>query len=372
MIRNWCYSYHTLFKLPSSDQLQIHSRDTRLLFRLFFAICAAFTVIAYFSVGTLPELFPNHKTELFLAGQSIQQGLLQQSWGDVFHGLSLFKLGGGHLIIKCLTCLLTALWFTILAKITYNTFGIRTVVFGGLAVLLGFCSTAVTLVSAIWHTDVQGFTEGTDRMQNLLFYVASVGFREETIKLLFFLPLTPFLYRTRTPGLILFTASCVGLGFAAQENTIYLGASTLSRCVTANFLHIALTGTLGYAFCRFLYTPKKEWDRLIATYLGVVFVHGLYDHLATGGEGASIFVIIVFAYTCYYFFDLVAKHCDGKRHPISPLAIFTLGCAVIFGSSFAVLATGLPSFHLAVTTAAPDLLGSAILMFIYINRLRDA
>lgn len=359
-------------KLPSSVQLQSYSRDTRLLFRLFIAICVVFTIVAYFSVGTLPELFPDHKAQLGNAGHLIEQGLVDKSWGEVFHGLHFFKIGGGHPVIWSLTFLLTALWFTILAKITFNTFSLRTFIFGTVAILLGFLSTAVTLVSAIWHTDIQGFSPGIDRIQNLWFYIASVGFREETIKLIFFLPLTPLLYRTRNPALILFTASCIGLGFAAQENTIYLGASTLSRCVTANFLHIALTGTLGYAFCRFLYTPKKEWDRLIATYLGVIFIHGLYDHLATGGEGASIFVIIVFAYTCYYFFDLVAKHCNAKRQPISPLAVFTLGCAIIFGSSFVALATGVPTFHIAVTSAAPDLLGSATLMFIYINRLRDA
>ena len=315
-----------------------------------------------------PTLFLQHQAEYSNAGELIKQGLTQGSLKAVWTGLLKFKLGGNHPLILSLTFIISALWFSILAKITSNAFTLRTIIFGLIAILLGLLSTHATLVSVIWHSDIQGFTEGEGRMQNLLFCVASVGFREETIKLLFFLPLVPFLYRTPNPALILFTASCVGLGFAVQENTTYLG--NLSRGLTANFLHIALTGTLGYAFCRFLYTPKREWDRLLGTYLGVIFIHGLNNFLAGGGAGTSIFAIMVFAYICYYFFDLVVTHCPEKRQTISPLAVFILGSATVFGSSLVVLATTMPTFHTTIALSAPGILGSAILMFIYINRLR--
>ena len=54
-----------------------------------------------------------------------------------------------------------------------------------------------------------------------------------------------------------------------------------------NFFHIALTGTLGFAFCRFLYTPRAEWNRFLATYILVIVVHGAYDFLFGHSSGVA-------------------------------------------------------------------------------------
>lgn len=331
-------------------------------------------LIGFLVQGKMSLMFFTTASHFSKTSALMEAALRSRDWSGLLEAMFRISYGGNEPIVWLLTLLVAGLWFWILIKITYNAYQIRAVLFGLAALLLGFASTTVTLVSAIWHSEIQGFTSDGSLVSEIIYYVGSVGFREETIKLLFFLPLTPFLYRTREPRLILFTAACVGLGFAAQENVLYmnLAGGTLTRYITANFLHIALTAILGYAFCRFLYTPRKEWEKLIMTYLGVIVVHGMYNTtIASMGDIGALLGIMVFAYLCYYFFDLMDKSCQEKRQLISPLGVFVTGCAMIFGITF-IAASGMLNVRNAITVTTPELLSAIPLMFIYINRFRDA
>lgn len=358
----------------SPQQLGALSRDKQFLFRLAVAITLGAALVGFLVQGKMGAMFFTTAAHFSKTSALIEAALRARDWDGLLEAMFRMSYGGNEPVVWLLTLLVAGLWFWILIKITYNAYQARAVLFGLIALTLGFASTTVTLVSAIWHSQIQGFTTDGSFLGDLTYYIGSVGFREETIKLLFFLPLTPFLYRTREPRLILFTAACVGLGFAAQENVLYanLMGGTLTRYVTANFLHIALTAILGYAFCRFLYTPRQEWERLIMTYLGVIVVHGLYNTtVGSLGEAGGLLGIMLFAYLCYYFFELMDKSCPEKRQLVSPLGVFVPGCAMIFGITF-VAASGALSIRGAITATTPELLGALPLMFIYINRFRDA
>ena len=176
------------------------------------------------------------------------------------------------------------IYFYLLLKITGLMPPARHILaIGTVGVALGAASTVAVLTFLTWQQAVLGFEENGEMINDCIYYVLGVGVREEALKAIFFLPLVPFLYRSRSPQLTIFAAACVGLGFAAYENLGYAkGFSSFGRFVTANFLHISLTGLLGFAICRFLYTPRREWDRLLGTFVAVVLIHGIYDILMSG------------------------------------------------------------------------------------------
>ena len=97
-------------------------------------------------------------------------------------------------------------------------------------------------------------SEGEDLFHSIVYFIATVGLREEVCKLLLFIPLTPILIRRRNELEFLLVASFVGLGFAYVENFNYLissmGTGVAGRFLTANFFHISLTGMSGLFFCR--------------------------------------------------------------------------------------------------------------------------
>lgn len=265
-------------------------------------------------------------------------------------------------------------WMTIMIKICYVPSIRHPAVFLGLiGIPLGVLSTTLTLFAVVWQGEIWGFREDGTPLNDLLYFVSGVGLREEVAKLLCFLPLTPFLYRLRDPKAVLVSASCVGLGFAMQENFGYLGggggAGGISRFITANFLHLALTGYLGFAFCRFLYTPGREWERFLATFILVVLTHGIYDYLIVSGGG--LFAIFVFAFMAYHFFQLVQEHCPVSPQTVSPLGVFVIGCTLLMGLSLMTTATMLPSFRIVLVMVVSELVMVFPLLFLFINQFRN-
>lgn len=271
-----------------------------------------------------------------------------------------------------LAALVIILWFWILKKICFiPRWRSRAVAYACVAVVLGILSASATLFAVIWQDRVWGFTENGELWNDFVYFVVGVGVREETIKFLFILPLAPLLYHSRDPKTILFVCACVGLGFAGQENVHKEAA--FGRFVSANFLHLALTGTLGYAFLRFLYTPKREWDRFLGTFVAVVVVHGCYDFLLSFfGQDGAFMAMVVFVGVAYFFLDEIAKHCPPIRDPLSPLAVFVVGGAALLGCALIASALAMGSFHQANVATFGQLLSAAPLLFLYVNRFRDA
>jgi hypothetical protein len=113
---------------------------------------------------------------------------------------------------------------------------------------------------------------------NLIYAVLGIGLREETLKLLFSLPVI-LLARKAEPIVVLTLASCTGLGFAIEENTQYYAGdwgAVFARFLTANFAHMMWTGMAGLAFTDAL-KGRTSWGEFFEQLAFVIAMHGLYD-----------------------------------------------------------------------------------------------
>jgi len=267
------------------------------------------------------------------------------------------------------------IWLIIVGQ--FAGFGRRRLILYGAALILGILSASATLYAVVIQQNIRGFTQEGDLWHQLTYCIAGIGLREETIKLLFFVPLIPFL-RRRQDIEVLVVAGFVGLGFAVQENVgYYLGESfsPWPRFFTANFFHLAVTGILGLALVQFVRWPRTRWEELLATFIAVVVVHGLYDAFLMIPElmvEYSFFALLILALIAYRFFDQ-AEHLahPGRGRTLSPLGVFVLGAALLGGVVMISSCWGLP-FRFALIGFLSKGLSIFPVIFIFINRFRDA
>ncbi|MEM7385109.1 MAG: PrsW family glutamic-type intramembrane protease [Verrucomicrobiota bacterium] len=266
-------------------------------------------------------------------------------------------------------------WLVILHKITYGRGpGIGMALSMVLAIGSGIASTYVTLSVVRWQKTVLKMGENGEFVNDLVYCICGIGLREEVIKLLFFLPFVPWLMKKRDGGAILLLASCVGLGFAFWENLGYLDnvGAAWGRFLQANVLHFSLTGVFGFALCRFLYSPRSEWERFLLTFIIVVMAHGLYDafYLVEAFYDYSLLAVIVFALVAYHFFNLASEQ-DVPRQVISPLAVFVFGATALIGVVLIAMTLQFgfrPTFHLF----GMQVLSMAPVAFLFINVFKNA
>lgn len=276
-----------------------------------------------------------------------------------------------------LSLLAAAVWFLIVAQFAgYDT---ERLPLYAAALFLGIASATATLAVVQIQEEIQGFTLSfhDSFARQILYCVAGIGLREETVKLLFFLPLAPVLLKRRDEAEMLVCAGLVGLGFALNENVGYVlswGEFTAwTRFLTANFLHIALTGVIGLSFCRMCRWPRQYWDNFLMDFLIVVAVHGVYDALIMLPAFAdySPAVLIVFALIAYLFLDQAAHSRGGRAgHRVSPLAVFLWGSALLLGVIFGYACWGMP-FGVALREYIYNVASMVPIGFVFINRLRD-
>lgn len=303
----------------------------------------------------------------------IQIGVRLRDPGLILRGVLAHDFREMSLLILPLTLLAGAVWFLIVLKICYIPPGFNASVAAGIVALaLGVLSTTLTLFFVIVQENIMGFTSNGEPINDFIYYVCGVGVREELCKLALFLPLVPWLYKRRDPKTVIVAASCVGLGFAIQENLGYFETkgteAAFGRFVTANCLHMALTALFGYAFCRFLYSPSREWDRLAGTFVLVVVAHGLYDFVIVTGN--TFFAIFVLALIIHAYLKLVRTHCTPNRQIISPLGIFVVGSACILGLTWTTASIILGHVGHAANAIGPQVLSAIPIMFLFINQLR--
>lgn len=298
-----------------------------------------------------------------------------RDWFGLARAVLVFDYERSSLGRYLLTLLVGAVWVGIVGQ--FAGFGKRRFILYGAALLLGIMSASATLFVVVIQENIRGFTMGGDMWNQLVYCIAGIGLREETIKLVFFAPLVPFvLRRPEIEGLVV--AAFVGLGFALQENVgYYLGRdfSPWSRFFTANFFHLAITGILGLTLVQFVRWPRTRWEELLATFLAVVVVHGVYDAFLMIPEligEFSIFVLLILALIAYRFFDQAEHlaHPDRSR-VISPLGVFVLGAALLGGVVMISSCWGM-SFRSALVDFLGSGLGVFPVVFVFINRFRDA
>lgn len=280
--------------------------------------------------------------------------------------------GFGHTGLLLLSLLSAAVWFVSLHKacrIPFSEWWIS-----GVGLLLGVGSIGITLLFLLLQESNGGLSENGTADNDFIFYLAGVGLREETAKLIFFLPLLPLL-RKRSPALALVAASCVGLGFALEENLSYYirgGASaSLVRFVSANFMHLSMTGLIGYSLFRFWRYPKNYGPAFAATFVAMVALHGFYDFCLTGHAGElGQFPIFILAGLAWFYFQTVRTEQDGAPQLLSAHAAFLLGSAVLTGCLLNYLVAQF-GWHLAFSLMVPAFLSIVLTSALFVRFLRD-
>jgi len=297
-------------------------------------------------------------------------------WGPMFYTILTNDLRIGNPAFFLLSMIAGMIWLVIVTQ--FSGYGRTRMTLYLVALVLGWFSATATLF-VVHIQDLRGFEHHTDDplVQQLVYCIAGIGLREETLKLLFFIPLVPFLWRRGRETEVLVCAGLVGLGFAMNENANYLerfGAFTAwTRFLTANFLHIAMTGVIGLSFFRTCRRPKRQWDNFLYDFLIIVTIHGVYDALGMVPAlvDYSILWIVVYALTAYLFLDQAAKLMEGgAAHTVSPLAVFVLGAAMLMGVILVYASWGTP-FRVAITEYIRSLADMLPIAFVFINRLRD-
>jgi hypothetical protein len=175
------------------------------------------------------------------------------------------------------------------------------------------------------------------------------------------------------------TAGCVGLGFALDENLHYFqdwgSFVAIGRLLTANFVHVSLTGILGWHLYELLRSRFHHATEFLTAFCLVVIAHAIYDF--SSGKAAAQwgmdFSKIVILVLCARFYLPLLHDTDG-RHPgglhISRTSVFILGTAVLSGVLMIVATWEMGSLD-GITLVLKELIGVALFGLIYVREWRE-
>ena len=242
------------------------------------------------------------------------------------------------------------------------------------AFVLGVLSIVPTDI-VIALEDQLGFVQKADAAADLVYYVVGVGAREELCKALLFVPLIPWLKKRGSSALeVLVSGALIGLGFAAVENVNYYlsleKSVALTRFVTANFFHMALTAVCAKALYD-LIALRKEAAAAINPIGIMILVHGLYDYLLSTPifEGVGYLSMAAFIVLAHYFFARIDE-ARGRPEP-DMLLVRRFAQALGVVSASALVAT---SLELGATTAFAELLlsfmGVTIVVIMFVRQTK--
>jgi protease PrsW len=244
--------------------------------------------------------------------------------------------------------------------------------------LLGALSTMPTICAVIWQNDFLQFSNGGNAFQTLAYQIGGVGLREELCKLLLFVPLIPVLLRRGDEREVLMIASFVGLGFAIEENGNYLlgsqGVAAPGRFLTANFLHLALTGMNGLALYRVFTHGFSGLNQFLYVFPLTILVHGLYNalpdiaELQEVGGYLSLTVFVVFS---ILYFRQAADLRNHVRMTISLTGAFVFGVAVVAGATLIAQISRLGPGP-GLTLIVPELIGVGIFVLMFLRIFDEA
>jgi RsiW-degrading membrane proteinase PrsW (M82 family) len=266
-------------------------------------------------------------------------------------------------------------WFWICGRIGQITerLKVRLPLYAG-AFLLGIVSIYITL-GILELEDHVGFKANGNPLGDLIYYVLGVGLREELSKILCFLPLLPLVRRVGGGKReVLACGAFVGLGFAAEENVNYFSGGSLSiaitRFLTANFFHIALTATLANAVDDFFRDREANANALSRTAALVVGAHGLYDFCIGNDTYGDIswVTVIVFVLMARSFLRIAQSLRAKKRYRVSLQRLFVVLLSALCGSTF-VYACVLLGPVAATRAVAAGTLGSVFIVVMFVQEL---
>lgn len=226
------------------------------------------------------------------------------------------------------------------------------------AVALGIVSAWLTLGAVIVMDDLIPLDEAQGGLSHTLLASLLIGIREEVLKLLFFVPLIPWLVK-KTNLQIIVVASLVGLGFAVEENLNYYersaGSAVVSRYLTANFFHMALTGYAGYYLTRAIRDRGEAWHEFFSQFSKVIIVHAAYDLflIEPSLREYSILSMILFIVIAQQYLRLLHYLRPSASRSVSPTKLFVASLTFATGIHYLFMAGGHGVFRgFSVTGAA--------------------
>jgi RsiW-degrading membrane proteinase PrsW (M82 family) len=242
------------------------------------------------------------------------------------------------------------------------------------AFALGVLSVVPTLVLVAVEQEKLRLVETGDATRDILFFIFGVGLREEGSKILLFLPLLPFIRKWGTKLDVLVCGAMVGLGFAAEENLGYLASGNLhtglARFLTANFFHMAMTGTIALALDELFDDREENAMAFTRTALSVVAIHGAYDFLLSHEEfGGSYMSMLVFIFLTRLFLAAVDRARGRADKGMSLAHAFLFAMAVVTGITGVRAVTAVGAWQGALVMAE-GLLGVGIILIVFVRTLR--
>lgn len=248
---------------------------------------------------------------------------------------------------------------------------------GLVALLFGALSAHATVFVILLQESYLELFEGGGMWRQIAYTVAGIGLREEALKLVFFLPILALMRRRSDDLSLLVVASMVGLGFAMEENINYFqssdGVSALGRFVTANFLHISLTGLVGWSAGRCIFEGGKEIGNALSLFGLAIIAHGAYDAFLIVPQlyEYSLFAMTIFILIGQQYFGRIAYIRTEWRDSISVTALFTWGVGFVLGASFLV-ASSTYGFVAGLHATGSGFLSVAVILFMFYREIPES
>lgn len=357
--------------------LQVKTRDPGFLWRMVLGIVASGVVL-----GWIAGQVTGGQNEILSLGaghhgwKQIEQLASQGDWWEVWWQIPRWMLGDlSRPGVVFLALLAGACWliFLLQAMRWYRGWQLGLVL---IALACGVLSVWPTQFFALWQEYRWHLTESAELAAGLRFFVLGVGLREELAKLLCLLPVLAVAVYRRDEAAALLLSACVGLGFAVNENLSYLaathGSDTLGRFLTANPLHMALTGLIGLAVYRACLDFRNQGPQALAIFGVLVFAHGLYDAAIVLPALAeySILGMILFALVMYQFFHELRVLRRPGSDVISLTATFLVGISLLTAATF-IYISALAGTSAAADNLMTDLIGLALMVYLFLREMPE-
>jgi RsiW-degrading membrane proteinase PrsW (M82 family) len=281
----------------------------------------------------------------------LELGDLLMQW----HGLLRHRLSSLPFMALMMTALVAVLWYIILVQHTPEQSWRW--IWPITPIVAGIASVWPTLSLVAWQENVMGIVDEVPFPWDLWHLIIGVGLREEMCKLILAAFFMPWLLWRRAPGLALMTGAFVGLGFAVEENIDYYqdfgDGVALVRFLSANFMHVAMTGLTTHALYDMLRSRFHRAQQFLITFFTIVVAHALYDFHPPEMTGLGGYLpMLILAYIAWQFWDRVEAEMPHSRQLISPASIFLIGTALVIAVSFLVSVIENPTREALIGTAA--------------------
>lgn len=243
------------------------------------------------------------------------------------------------------------------------------------ALVLGALSAILTLfVVELQHKWIDYANQEKTIVYNLAYCILGIGLREELCKMLLFIPLLLFLKNEQSHCKILIFSSLVGLGFAIEENFGYISradlpiAALMARFMTANFLHMLLTGYICYHLTIAVQKKGKHWDNFTNSFIKMVIVHGVYDFLLIDSsmvsQGMDFFAMMLYIWIAMQYMRLMLYTSPPSHRYVSLTRVFTIVLAISFGLCLFIFSLEV-GVMLAVKASIMAIIGNIIFAYMF-------